>query len=206
METTINGVPAHPLWVHAVVVLVPLSALALVLCAAWPVVMRRAGIGLPLLALAALVSVPLATDAGEWLAEQVPETAAVERHTEMGDDLLPWVVAIFVLAVLLWLLHGGLLRRFLPSGAGGADRADRADGAGRAGGATGPGGVPTAGGGPASGGGHGTGGASGAAGRLAVSRAVLVVGTVLALVAGVGAVVQVYRIGDSGAKSVWQGF
>ncbi|MFJ4693741.1 hypothetical protein [Streptomyces sp. NPDC088766] len=171
--TTINGVPAHPLWVHVVVVLVPLSALALVVCAAWPAVMRRAGVGLPLLALAALVSVPLATDAGEWLAERVSETAAVERHTEMGDELLPWVVAIFVLAVLLWLLHRGLLHRFLPAGSGDVS---------------------------------GSGGASGAAGPLASSRVILVVGTVLAMVVGVGAVVQVYRIGDSGAKAVWQGF
>ncbi|MFE1326699.1 hypothetical protein [Streptomyces sp. NPDC058741] len=174
--TTINGVPAHPLWAHAVVVLVPLSALALVVCAAWPAVMRRAGIVLPLLALVALVTVPLATDAGEWLEERVPENAATERHTEMGDGLLPWAVAIFVLAVLLWLVHGGLPRRFLPGGPGGQ------------GGAAGPGGGP-------------------GAVRLASPRAVLVVGvgTLLALVVGVGAVVQVYRIGESGAKAVWQG-
>ncbi|MCF4139720.1 hypothetical protein L1856_27395 [Streptomyces sp. Tue 6430] len=210
METTINGVPAHPLWVHVVVVLVPLSALALVVCAAWPAVMRRAGIGLPLLALAALVSVPLATDAGEWLAEQVPETAAVERHTEMGDGLLPWSVAILVLAVVLWLVHRGLLRRFLPvgsdgaKGAGGSHGAIGSGGAHESGAVSAAGGVSTPSGVPS--GVHGTAGTAGAAGRPAVARAVLVVGTVLALVAGAGAVVQVYRIGDSGAKAVWQGF
>lgn len=163
----INGVPAHVLWVHAVVVLVPLSALALVVCAAWPAVMRRAGVVLPLLALVALVSVPLATDAGEWLQEQVPETAAVERHTEMGGDLLAWSVGVFALAGVLWVLHRGFLRRFV--------RADAEHG--------------------------GT-----WADRLSLTAvAVRVVAVLLALVVGVGAVVQVYRIGDSGAKAVWQG-
>lgn len=165
--TTINGLPAHPLWVHAVIVLVPLSALVLVLCAAWPAVMRRAGVVLPLLALVALVSVPLATDAGEWLQERVPETGAVERHTEMGDGLLPWSVGIFALALVLWVVHRGLLHRFMRVGGEG-------------------------------------GGAS--AVRLSSNGVVLrVVAVVLALVVGVGAVVEVYRIGDSGAKAVWQG-
>lgn len=59
----INGVPAHVLFVHVVVVLIPLTALALVLCAVWPSVMRRFGLALPVLALVSLVSVPLTTDA-----------------------------------------------------------------------------------------------------------------------------------------------
>ncbi|SEO28936.1 DUF2231 domain-containing protein [Actinacidiphila rubida] len=163
----INGIPAHPLWVHAVVVLVPLSALVLLLCAAWPAVMRRAGVALPLLALAALVSVPLATQAGEWLQEQVPETAAVERHTEMGDGLLPWSIGIFVVSMVLWVAHRGLFRRLVPN------HADRA----------------------------GT-WMDHVASKATALRAVSVV---LALVVGAGAVVQVYRIGDSGAKAVWQG-
>ncbi|WP_333738122.1 DUF2231 domain-containing protein [Streptomyces sp. IBSBF 2806] len=183
--TTINGVPAHPLWVHAVVVLVPLSALALVVCAAWPAAMRRAGVVLPLLALVGMASVPLATDAGEWLQERVPETAAVERHTEMGDELLPWSVAIFVLALALWLLHRGALSRFLPSGP---------DAGAGSGGVSGPG-APSV-----------SGRASASAGGPASSRVILVVGTVLALTVGAGAVVEVYRIGDSGAKAVWHGF
>ncbi|MER6328265.1 hypothetical protein ABT298_02850 [Streptomyces sp. NPDC001034] len=155
--TTINGVPAHVLWVHAVVVLVPLSALVLVLvvCAAWPAVMRRAGVVLPLLALVALVSVPLATNAKKWLQERVPETAAVERHTEMGGDLLPWSVGVFALAGVLWVLHRGFLRRFSRAGAEhGGTWAD----------------------------------------RLSLTAvAVRVVAVVLALVVGVGAVVEIYR-------------
>ncbi|MBY8877314.1 DUF2231 domain-containing protein [Actinacidiphila acidipaludis] len=165
--TTINGLPAHPLWVHAVVVLVPLSALVLVVCAAWPAVMRRTGVALPLLALVALASVPLATDAGESLQERVPETAAVEHHTEMGGDLLPWSVGIFAVAVVLWVVHRGFVRRVVRAGGGqGGTWVDRLS---------------------------------------LTTAAVRVVAVVLALVVGVGAVVQVYRIGDSGAKAVWQG-
>lgn len=59
--TLINGIPAHPLLVHAVVVLLPLAALCLVACAAWPPIMRRFGLALPALALVALVFVPLTT-------------------------------------------------------------------------------------------------------------------------------------------------
>lgn len=60
----INGIPAHVLLVHVVVILVPLTALALILCAAFPSVMRRFGLALPVLALVSLVSVPLTTEAG----------------------------------------------------------------------------------------------------------------------------------------------
>jgi hypothetical protein len=48
------------------------------------------------------------------------------------------------------------------------------------------------------------GGASAAA-RLASSVVVRIVALVIALVVAVGAAVQVYRIGDSGAKAAWQG-
>ena len=37
----VNGLPTHPLFVHGAVVLVPLTALALVVCAAWPGAARR---------------------------------------------------------------------------------------------------------------------------------------------------------------------
>lgn len=48
------------------------------------------------------------------------------------------------------------------------------------------------------------GGASAVA-RLASSVLVRVVALVIVLVVAVGAVIQVYRIGDSGAKAAWQG-
>nr|WSY53840.1 hypothetical protein OG999_29485 [Streptomyces sp. NBC_00886] len=44
--TVVNRLPAHVLFVHFVIVLVPLSALALVVCAASPAGARRLGHGI----------------------------------------------------------------------------------------------------------------------------------------------------------------
>jgi hypothetical protein len=98
----INGIPAHVLLVHVVVVLVPLTALALILCAALPSVMRRFGLALPALALVSLVSVPLTTDAGEWLEQHVDSNALVRKHAELGDELLPWAISLFLVATAVW--------------------------------------------------------------------------------------------------------
>ena len=39
--TTVAGLPAHALLVHAIVVLAPLTALLGILCAVWPAARRR---------------------------------------------------------------------------------------------------------------------------------------------------------------------
>ncbi|MFJ3303700.1 DUF2231 domain-containing protein [Streptomyces sp. NPDC086549] len=151
----VNGLPAHVLLVHFVVVLVPLTALALVVCAVWPQAARRLGLLLPLLALASLVSVPLTTQAGEWLESHVDSNALVRRHTELGDGLLPWALGLFVLAAAVWW----------------------------------------------------TGRESSAPTATAKRRSALpvrVAVAVLSLAVAAGAVVDVYRIGDSGAKAAWQ--
>ena len=103
----IDGLPAHVLFVHAVVVLVPLAALALVVCAAWPSAARRLGLALPLLALVALAFVPVTTHAGEWLEGHVREGELVERHTSLGDGVLPWAIGLAVVAVGVWWLGRG---------------------------------------------------------------------------------------------------
>ncbi|MFF4016400.1 DUF2231 domain-containing protein [Streptomyces sp. NPDC001843] len=159
----INGLPAHVLLVHVVVVLVPLTALALVASALWPPAARRLGVLLPLLALVSLVSVPLTTHAGEWLEAHVESNALVRRHTELGDGLLPWALGLFVLAAVVWW-------------------AGRRAGAASAGAVEGDG--------------------AGIATRWAASP-VRVVVAVLSLAVAAGAVVDVYRIGDSGAKAAW---
>jgi len=100
----INGLPAHILLVHLVVVLVPVAALVLAAQAWSPSVRRWAGIAGPLLAAAALVAVPLTTQAGEWLQHRLRPTPLIDEHVEMGEQLLPWVIAVFVLSVALWLL------------------------------------------------------------------------------------------------------
>ncbi|MET8767390.1 DUF2231 domain-containing protein [Streptomyces sp. NPDC004658] len=153
----INGLPAHILLVHFVVVLVPLTSLALVVCAVRPSAAQRMGIVLPLLALVTLVSVPLTTGAGEWLEEHVGSDALVRRHAALGDGLLPWVGGLFVLAVFVW----WATRRAASSETNTSPDIRQ----------------------------------SAAPVRIAVA--------VLSLVVAVGAAVDVYRIGDSGAKAAW---
>ena len=120
MFDTIAGLPIHPLVVHAVEVIVPLAALAVLLAAVWPR-FRRWAFGLPLLlALGALVVVPVATQSGEALEERVGETPAVELHTHMGEDLTPWVIGLAVVAVALFYLTWQSRR----GGGGGAGAGD----------------------------------------------------------------------------------
>jgi hypothetical protein len=110
---TINGLPAHPLLVHTVLALLPLAAVAVVLHTVWPAARRRLGIVTPLLALAALVTVPITSRAGEDLARSLGGGGPlVERHERLADQILPWAVALAVAALAQWALG-----RLAPAGA-----------------------------------------------------------------------------------------
>ncbi|SEN70780.1 hypothetical protein E3O25_08500 [Cryobacterium sp. TMT1-3] len=98
-----NGLPLHVLIVHAVVIVVPLAALCAVLTAFWPAARRRLGVVTPLVALAALVLVPMAVQAGEWLQSRlVNVTPLLGTHTSLGKTMLPWVIVLFLAAALQW--------------------------------------------------------------------------------------------------------
>jgi hypothetical protein len=99
---TVLGLPLHPLVVHATVVLVPLAALAVLLHTFWPAARRRLGLVTVLSAAGAVVLVPVSTGTGEQLEHMVGRSALVERHAELADGLLPWVIGLLVVAVLLW--------------------------------------------------------------------------------------------------------
>ncbi|MER8115167.1 DUF2231 domain-containing protein [Streptomyces sp. NPDC094031] len=159
--TLVNGLPAHVLLVHLVVVLVPLTALALVAAAVWPRAARRLGVLLPALGLVSLVSVPLTTNAGEWLERHVDDDPLVRRHTELGDGLLPWALGLCALAVVVW--WAGRAPRRAEDPAQGAERVGS---------------------------------------RWSALPVRIVLG-LLSVVVAVGAVVDVYRIGDSGARAAW---
>jgi hypothetical protein len=102
MVNEINGLPAHVLLVHAVVILIPLAALMTILSAVWPAARRRMGIFTPLVALVALILVPVATNAGEWLQARVANTELVRTHAELGDTMLWFAIGLFVAALLAW--------------------------------------------------------------------------------------------------------
>ncbi|OBK38385.1 hypothetical protein A5658_26360 [Mycobacterium sp. 1245111.1] len=148
--TTISGLPAHVLLVHALVVLAPLTALLEVLCALWSAA-RRHLVWL-VLALAAVTTAltPITTEAGEWLYDQEHRHRDILNiHAGRGSVMIYFSISLLVVAVVLAVVH----RREVRTGKPG----------------------------------------------LALSVAV----AVFAIVAGVASVIQVVRIGDSGARSVW---
>ena len=98
--TTLDGLPAHILLVHLVVVLIPATALTVLLVAVWPAA-RRAAVPVAVLAILTAILVPVTTEAGEWLEHRVASTPLIRAHTELGDYLLPWAVALAVVALAL---------------------------------------------------------------------------------------------------------
>ncbi|MDR7254782.1 putative membrane protein [Nocardioides sp. BE266] len=143
MFDLINGLPVHPLVVHAVVVLLPLACLGTIAIAVRPAWRRTHGILVVACAAAATVLIPVATSSGEALEEHVGDPG---QHAALGDQLIWFAIPLLVLsAALVWL-----------------DRRPA---------------VPSRG----------------------LTRTV----GVLALVAALATSVQVYRVGDSGARAAW---
>ncbi|WP_405132993.1 DUF2231 domain-containing protein [Nocardia sp. NBC_01388] len=108
--TTINGLPAHVLFVHIVVVMVPLTALLLTLSVLWPAARRRLGILTPIAAFATLVSVPLTSHAGEWLEHNSARNPLVRAHAHLGDQMLFWSAGVVLLSAAWWAIHDERLR------------------------------------------------------------------------------------------------
>lgn len=149
----VNGMPAHALLLHFVVVLVPLTAALEILCVLWPAARRGQLLWLTaIFAAVNMVLTPLTVDAGEWLYDQSPRHSAIVReHASLGSTMNYFAAALLVAAAALVAL------RFVER------RSDR---------------------------------------RRVVIQ-VLVAIVVLAV--GVSSMVQIYRVGDAGAESVWGG-
>ena len=98
----VGGLPLHPLLVHAVLVLLPLTVLAVALAHVWPGARRRLGLVTPLAALGVLMLVPITQRAGEQLLVAVGPIPAAETHAHYARMLLPWAVGLFVVAVAQW--------------------------------------------------------------------------------------------------------
>ncbi|RYB93686.1 hypothetical protein EUA93_04530 [Nocardioides oleivorans] len=149
MFDLINGLPVHPLVVHAVVVLLPLACLGTIALALRPAWRQRYGVLVVACAAASTALTPVATSSGEALERHVGDPGV---HAQLGDQLIWFAVPLLVLsAAMVWL-----------------DRRRSSDRDGRT-------------------------------GSVGVVRVV----SVLALVAALATSVQVYRVGDSGARAVW---
>lgn len=147
--STVNGLPAHVLLVHFIVVLGPLTALLAILCALWPAARERLVWLVLALALFVAVLTPITTEAGEWLEHKVGKSPPLHIHTELGDTMIYFALALVVAAVLLAIMHVRQHR-----------------------------GMP-------------------------LSRVLSMVVVAFVLISSAATVVQVYRIGDSGARVSW---
>jgi ABC-type branched-subunit amino acid transport system permease subunit len=104
--TTIAGIPAHALWVHLIVVLMPATALLEIVCALWPAVRRRLVWLVVVMAALLMVTTPITIDAGEWLYGQKKHpTAVLQIHVDRGEQLTYYAAALLVVAVALAVLH-----------------------------------------------------------------------------------------------------
>jgi hypothetical protein len=112
------GIPAHPLVVHAAVVLLPIAAIGTVIVAAVPQARRHYAPVVFGVALLATIAVGLAQQSGESLEQRVTENALVEEHTEEGESVLPWAIAVTAIAGAVAIVEP-LRRRFarVPGGA-----------------------------------------------------------------------------------------
>jgi hypothetical protein len=176
VPTQINGLPAHVLLLHVIVVLVPVGALLTILSAVWPTARRRIGVVGPLVAALVVVFTPITTHAGEWLRhklEQNGRNPAIDKHADLGDTFLWFALGLLVVSVAVWWVGRA------------ADRATDVSEAGGIGGA----------------GGGGT--ATLTRPRTAAPTWVATAVSVVAVVMSVAAVWQCYRIGDSGAHAAW---
>jgi hypothetical protein len=100
--TTITGIPAHALLVHAIVVLAPMVALLEILCAVWPAARRRLVWLVLALAAVNLVLTPLTTDAGEWLLNQRSQVSAVlQTHADRGEWMIYFSAGLLAVALAL---------------------------------------------------------------------------------------------------------
>ncbi len=161
-----NGLPVHPLVVHAAVVFIPLTLLGIILISVKRSWRKSLGWWVVLLAFVSVGFSVAAKESGERLALRV---GLPEQHAELGDTL-PIFAGLMFLAVLALVLADRYTTYRAESKAAAAPSAETA----------------------------------GSTESPQDKRSVLV--TVLAIIAiliGIVATFQTYRVGDTGAKAVW---
>ena len=92
MNWSFNGLPLHPLFVHAVVMLAPVASIAAIVGTVWPAARRKMGIVTPILAFVAAASAAVTMQAGEYLLAHVTETKLVQTHVNGAEAIPPWMI------------------------------------------------------------------------------------------------------------------
>ena len=174
MPETIGGLPLHALVVHFTVVLLPIAALGSLLTALWPAVRRRFGWLTVAAAAVATALVPVSTISGENLEEGLGGGNPLIDRHQELADLMIWWALGLFVAVAALMVLHTAAERRAKTSDFDAD---------------------------------GGGGDVATATRTKPSTGVTV-GLVVAMVATVGLAVgtgvHIYRVGDAGARTVWQ--
>lgn len=161
-----NGLPVHPLVVHAAVVLIPLTLLGTILISVKRSWRKSLGWWVVLLAFVSVGASVAAKESGERLAVRV---GLPVEHAELGDTL-PIFAGFMFLAVTALVVADRLTTRRSAAKAAAAPAAETA----------------------------------GSTDDPGAKRSGLVtVLAILAVIVGLIATFQTYRVGDSGAKAVW---
>lgn len=147
----INGMPAHALLLHFVLVLVPLTALLVIVCGFWPAARHGQLMWLTLiLASVTMVLTPITINAGAWLYNSSANPSPILReHAARGSLMAYFAAALLAVAIVLVVLRMTECR----------------------------------------------------SDRRRVTTHVLT--AILVLAVGISSIVQIYRVGDAGARSVW---
>ncbi|BEK94637.1 DUF2231 domain-containing protein [Nocardia seriolae] len=103
--STINGLPAHVLLVHVIVVLVPLTAGLVILCALWPAARTRLIWPTAALAVTVTALTPVTVKAGEWFQRQLGMPPVADEHARLGQQMLYFVAPLLLSAELLVFAH-----------------------------------------------------------------------------------------------------
>ena len=105
----VQGLPIHPLVVHAAVVFIPLAALGVLLMAVWPKFGARFGWIVWGLAFIAAGAAFVAKESGEALEEIIGEPGF--DHAELGDKMPFFTGVLFLVALILWLVQRSYVKR-----------------------------------------------------------------------------------------------
>lgn len=93
------GLPAHPLFVHIPVVLIPLVAIGAVAMACSARVRDRLGWVVLGLAVLAGLSTQLAIGSGKALRASVQKSSALDRHIAIAESIRPLALLLFLVAL-----------------------------------------------------------------------------------------------------------
>jgi hypothetical protein len=164
ITTIYGGLPAHPLFVHVPVILIPSTIVAAIVCMVMPRWFARYGIALAVVSIVAMSSVFLAMQAGGALRGalnlQGPAAHLIAEHSQAANILA--IIYVAFTAVLIVTFAAQRISGGMPTGLGIVDR------------------------------------------PLSPAAIFMMLRVVLVLLS-IGAGVMTFRVGDLGAKAVWQG-